>query len=135
MMKGYREILVSFDVWKAIQQDRASFEEIEDYVLRRKYGLAIPPRPETIRYENGSALTSKGGELPNGLGLVSRSHKGRRYEAVVNNGKIWLNEQPYPSPSAAAYAITKHPVNGWSFWGIMRLGKWEPLTELRRDKK
>ena len=60
--------------------------------------------------------------------------KGKTFHASVkNDGSIRLQKKVYASPSAAASAVTKYPVDGWTFWKYERApGDWVPLDELRK---
>lgn len=78
-----------------------------------------------------------GGELP-AAGLVQRStrivmtYKGYEYIGkLLKNGKISYGRKLYDSPSGAAVAIAKRPMNGWSHWRIKVDGEWVPLRKLR----
>ena len=43
-------------------------------------------------------------------------YKGYVYYAKVEDGALIFNGQPFLSPSAAAAAITRYPIDGWIFW-------------------
>jgi hypothetical protein len=60
--------------------------------------------------------------------------KGKTFHASVrDDGTIRLQGEVYTSPSAAASAATKYPVDGWSFWKYERApGDWVRLDELRK---
>jgi hypothetical protein len=60
--------------------------------------------------------------------------KGKSFHASVkDDGRIRLKGKVYASPSAAASAATKYPVDGWSFWKYERApGDWVRLDELRK---
>jgi Restriction Enzyme Adenine Methylase Associated len=52
---------------------------------------------------------------------------------VRRDGSVRVASDLYNSPSLAASAITKRPMNGWTFWTFERApGDWVPLNELRR---
>ncbi len=52
---------------------------------------------------------------------------------VQDDGTIRLQKKVYESPSAAASAATKYPVDGWQFWKYERApGDWVKLDELRK---
>jgi hypothetical protein len=51
--------------------------------------------------------------------VLTVHYKGREYRATVkNNGYLSLHGRDYPSPTAAAVAITGSAVNGWRFWKV-----------------
>jgi hypothetical protein len=60
--------------------------------------------------------------------------KGQTVNASVrDDGTIRLKGKTYHSPSAAAQAVTKYPVDGWWFWKYERApGDWVRLDELRK---
>jgi hypothetical protein len=60
--------------------------------------------------------------------------KGKTFQATVrNDGTVRLQGKVYASPSAAAAAATKYPVDGWWFWKYERApGDWVRLDELRK---
>jgi hypothetical protein len=60
--------------------------------------------------------------------------KGKTFNASVrDDGTIRLQGKVYASPSAAAVAATKYPVDGWWFWKYERApGDWVQLDELRK---
>jgi len=61
-------------------------------------------------------------------------YKGKLYRATVRrDGSIRYAGKVYNSPSLAAAAVAKHPVNGWVCWRYERApGDWVILDELRR---
>lgn len=60
-------------------------------------------------------------------------HKGKSHRATLRkDGHIALMGDLYPSPTAAARAITGTNVNGWNFWRYRPSGKdWLPLGQIR----
>jgi len=61
-------------------------------------------------------------------------YKGKRYIAKLRNtGKISIKGKLFNSPSLAAVAITKRPMNGWRSWKYQRSpGEWVYIDALRR---
>lgn len=60
------------------------------------------------------------------------TYKGRSYRAIVyRSGRIKLGGRFYNSPSAAAKAVCKRPVNGWWFWKARHDGELVRLITLR----
>ncbi len=59
---------------------------------------------------------------------------GKRFRAsLLRNGTIRYRSRVFRSPSAAARAAVRGPVNGWSFWLYQDdRGAWVPLKSLRR---
>lgn len=61
------------------------------------------------------------------------TYKGKDYFArVKKNGMIHFNKRDYSSPSTAASAISRHPMNGWLWWRFKQKGKWVLLNTLRK---
>ena len=62
--------------------------------------------------------------LPKAGAVFEGTYRGRVYKlrVVSKDGKIAFefNGRIFPSPSAAAKSITKHEINGWTFWHIDR---------------
>jgi len=60
-------------------------------------------------------------------------YKKRTYRATLRRDmKVRMRGKLYDSPSGAAFAITKRPVNGWWFWSYERSpGDWVRITQLR----
>ena len=53
--------------------------------------------------------------------------------SVRDDGTVLLQGKIYRTPTAAAVAVAKYPVNGWWFWKFERApGDWVRLTELPR---
>lgn len=125
-------IEVDFDVFKAITARRPREDVTENDVLREL--LHLPPVGVTSRRQ----LPAAGDWLPKGVrvpaGSELRAHyKGQLHLAEVSSGALVLNGKRFESPSAGAVSITRHPVNGWTFWEV-RLpgqGKWTRLKDLR----
>ena len=55
-----------------------------------------------------------------------KQYRGKRYKMKVRESAgrtvYGLGGQTFETPTAAAKSITKHEVNGWTFWGIDSLG-------------
>ena len=136
-MRTRKEILISLEVAKCIENDRQSFEETEDDILRRKYGLPRAPRPDTHNGSGTRPLVCRGGRIPHGTKLLA-DYKGRPWSAKVENGRIFVEGNPnaYNSPTAAASSITKGNVNGWWFWEYeIEPGKRKLLSWIRRPSQ
>lgn len=125
-------IEVDFDVFKAITARRSREDVTANDVLREL--LHLPPAEVTSRRQRPAAgdWVPKGVKVPTGSEL--RAHyKGQLHLAEVSSGALVLNGKRFDSPSAAAMSITRHPVNGWTFWEV-RLpgqGRWTRLKDLR----
>lgn len=132
-MKKFKEILISLEVAKAIYNDKQSFDESEDSVLRRKYRLPSTGESYVEDAKDSRPLVCKGGYIPNGVRLRAR-YKSRIWNAKVENARIYIegDPQPYYSPTDAAFSITKGNVNGWRFWEYQtESGQWKILSSIR----
>lgn len=67
------------------------------------------------------------------LSLRAR-HRGKRVTARVRrDGQIRYGGKLFNSPSLAAVAVCRRPMNGWTFWTFERApGDWVSLNELRK---
>ena len=126
-------IEVDFEVFKALTARRPTEDVSENDVLREL--LRLPKEPaRTVRSDNPSPgdWVTKGVRLPAGTELRA-TYKGQTFLARVNSGALEFGGKRFDSPSAAAMSITKHPVNGWTFWKYRLPGqaKWTDLKALR----
>jgi hypothetical protein len=86
-----------------------------------------------------SETVDGGGRANEAAGLVKRrtplrlTYKGRLYRATLGpNGQLRFRGKLYESPSGAAQAILRRPVNGWWSWKYEESpGKWSRLRQLR----
>jgi hypothetical protein len=124
---------VDFDVYKELTVRRATEEVTYNDVIRELVDLGPmkAKSPERKHYSK-SSLVVKGVEFPNGTEFRSQ-HKGKYYNAIVENGYLILNGEKYSSPSPAAVSITNNSVNGWIFWECRLPGRsdWTTLKSLR----
>jgi hypothetical protein len=133
-MNAMPHIEVDFEVFKALIARRPSEEVTENDVLRQL--LRLPAKSNAATNPDSAApgdWVIKGVRLPAGTELRA-TYKGQTYLARVTDGALLLNGKRFESPSAAAVSITKHPVNGWTFWEsrVPGQGKWVLLRELRQ---
>jgi Restriction Enzyme Adenine Methylase Associated len=129
-------IEVDFDVFKALTARRPTEEVSENDVLRQL--LRLPRRsPQTAGPDAPTPddWVTKGVRLPAGTELRA-TYKGQTYLARVAAGALVLEGRRFDSPSAAAMSITRHPVNGWTFWEcrLPGQGRWLKLKALRRSE-
>jgi hypothetical protein len=126
-------IEVDFDVFKALTAKRPSEEVTENDVLR---GMLHLPKTSAPASGDGPApgdWIAKGVRFPVGTEFRAK-YKGEIYLARVEGGALVLNGEAFDSPSNAAMAITKSPVNGWVFWECRLPGKsrWQMIKSLRK---
>lgn len=128
-------IQVDFDVFKALTARRATEDVSENDVLRELLRLpAQAVRPARSDPPAPGDWITKGVRVPAGTELRA-TYKGQTYLARVDAAALELNGRKFDSPSAAAMSITRHPVNGWTFWKCRLPGqaKWTDLNDLRRQ--
>ncbi len=133
-------IEVSDGVALEIRRLSTLFDATEDALLRRLLKMpetrdALIPRKEVPKPQGSNGLlTREGLTLPAGTKL-RRTYKGREYRARVDSGGIVVEglNSKFTSPSLAAVAITRYPVNGWRFWEYFdeKRQMWLPLDNLR----
>ncbi len=131
-MGNTSKIDVTIEVYKLIEQNRLSFEETHDRILRRMLGLPIPnEKPIT----EGTFHLGEGVYVPFGT-LLKKEYKRKEYMAEVKDGGIWINGKKVPTINKAVNAISDSNQNAWDFWEVKRPqdSKWIPLDNLRTIK-
>lgn len=129
-----KSILIDIELYKFLEQNRTSFEEDYNAILKR-----------LLLKDFSQKLTESIGVLPNGLhwkgiffkdGLRLRGYyKGALLEAIIKKGKINYNGHEYTSPSAAAVGATGMNMSGWSFWEYFdeKKNKWISISKLKNQ--
>jgi hypothetical protein len=129
-----RTIDVDFDVFKALTLRRPSEGVTENDVLRELLGLPINTQSNSLESAHATDdWVTKGVRFSVGTEFRA-SHKGQTHFARVEGAALVLAGKPYYSPSSAAMAVTKSPVNGWTFWECKLPGRtaWQIITTLRK---
>lgn len=144
-MTEMRSIDIDFEVHKRIEQERQSFAETPNEVLRRMLGIdkrtqthAPAPKPHN---QNGRAWQGKGVILPHGT-QARFQYNGRLHEAQIKEGEWHTEGGSHNSPSAAAISVARTKssrrthLNGWSLWEVKRPEdkEWKSLNALRLKK-
>ena len=123
----------SEDLRPRFRRQIAEFHKLE---LARMLGVIKPK--EAVKIVD---RIKANGRIPTLAKYVARaftirmSYKGRLYKAQVRrDGTIYYRGgHNYTSPSSAASAITRKPIDGWHAWKYRRApNKWASLDELRR---
>ncbi len=107
-----RTIEIDFEVHKAIELERRSFDEAPNTALRRLLGIAPAKARESSKPEvapppspAGRSWVGKGHSaglaLPHGTEL-QMDYNGQRFMGRVDNGSIMFEGQKFTSPSGAA---------------------------------
>lgn len=140
-----RPIDIDIDVHRHIEQNRTSFAQTPNDILRRLFGLedgerAAPRRAHET--EGPPPVTGdwswKGVTLPAGTEL-RMTYNGRTHTGVVSGGAWQIAGATYSSPSSAADALARSrdgkrvSLNGWILWEAKKPGarSWVRLHELR----
>jgi len=135
-----REVVVSgvdgWDEGRIVARTRSLIDHIlaiwpvpPGHVGRR---AAVPRQSTSVPAVDVATLVAAG-RLPAGVVLRARQGRhGHRTAVVSQDGRIFVDDQPYNSPSTAASAIVPdHAVNGWLFWTID--GTPTTLADIRSD--
>ena len=126
---------VDFDVFKALTLRRSTEEVTYNDVLRELLGLSPQksPVPLVTQVSGQGDWVTKGVRFPSGTEFRA-SYKGQTYYGKVESGGLVFDNKRFHSPSAAAVAITGHPVNGWTFWECRMPGKssWQMIKSFRK---
>ena len=124
---------VDFDVYKQLTVRRETEEVSYNDVIRELLGLKQHGNPIIKAMPSASDWVVKGVRFPSTTEFRA-SYKGQVYSGKVEGGTLIYNNKTYESPSAAAVAITKSPVNGWRFWECKLPGnsKWQLIEHLRK---
>jgi hypothetical protein len=130
-MANTTKIEVTIDVYKLIEQNRLSFEETHDHILRRLLGLPIPSEKPIVE---GTFYLGEGVYVPFGT-VLKKEYKRKEYRAEVKDGGIWINGKKFPTINQAVNAISDSNQNAWGFWQVKRPqdSKWIPLNDLRNE--
>jgi len=142
-MSNLRAIEIDFDVHKAIEAARSSFEETPNDVLRHLLKIEarpIQPEPAHTLATQYRAWIGKGVSLPHGT-TVRMEYNGRSHAGTIDDGAWLVEGQRFSSPSGAAggVAVTKSGgktlLDGWIYWEVRRPGdvRWMKLNKLRKD--
>jgi predicted CopG family antitoxin len=125
---------VDFDVYKQLTVRRETEEVSYNDVIRELLGLELQKTKLKIEaMPSASDWVVKGVRFPSATEFRA-SYKGQIYLAKVEGGTLIFNNKIYNSPSAAAVAITRGPVNGWRFWEcrLPSSAKWQLIEYLRK---
>lgn len=135
-MVGFKTIEIDFDVHKAIELERKSFDETANAALRRLLGL--PSCGAQSGQDVGRPWVGKGVTLPHST-EVRMEYNGREHWGAIQNGSWLVEGRTYGSPSAAAggaartKAGKKPSLDGWNYWRVKLPGEesWHSLKALR----
>lgn len=77
--------------------------------------------------------TTKGVTFPEGT-LFRTWYLDRPYWGAVKDGALYIKDQRFTSPSAAAVSFIGRPSNGWDLWECRFPGSktWKNIGELRK---
>jgi hypothetical protein len=127
-------IEVDFDVFKALTLRRSTEDISYNDVLRELLELSPQKNPVSPEQVTGyGEWVTKGVHFPSGTEFRA-SYKGQTVYGKIESGGLVVDNKRFHSPSAAAVAITGHPVNGWTFWECRMPGKssWQMIKSFRK---
>lgn len=60
-------------------------------------------------------------------------YRDRPYWGVVRDGRLFIDDQPFATPSEAAEHVTGKSISGWNFWEARAPGakRWDVIADLR----
>ena len=143
-MPDLSKIDIDFEIYKVIETERRSFDEPPYLALRRllKLGTHLPSVEKTQPISSGRPFVEDGISVPHGsLARMKYLHGSQVYEGHFLNGLLVINNEAFPSLSAAAKALAvtrkggKTSLNGWNYWEAKFPGetKWRSLFKLREQ--
>jgi hypothetical protein len=112
-----------------------------DPVAAPSAGASAAPNLARDSSQTAGGLLASGVTIPNGLRL-RLNYRGKLLPAQVREDRIWIADQPFLSPSAAAIAgaailgFDHATLNGWWYWEYEipnEPGQWRRLMTLRKD--
>ena len=138
-------IEIDFEIHKAIENERRSFEEPPYVALRRLLKL---PEEKSSR----PALVASVGrpwregtvEIPHGAeARMTYQRGGQVFEGQFLDGRLVVNGQSFDTLSGAASALARTKggiatsLNGWNYWEVKFPGRteWMPIKLLRRGER
>jgi hypothetical protein len=129
-----QQIVIDFDVWKALTARLDSEHDTYNEVIRRLLQLPAteagaqpgeidwPGQPDALPLPSGplKGVWFSSVFFPEGTAFRA-TYKGKTHRAQILNSQ-WVDELGHPrtSPSDAASAISNTNVNGWRFWFVRR---------------
>jgi hypothetical protein len=131
---------VDFDVYKALMARRTTEAVSFNDAIRELLKLPPTPRGSPAPAGTPASALSGGDWVVKGIrfraGTQFRTkYKGEEYLARVEDGALVYNGERFDSPSSAGFAVTRNPINGWTFWEYREPdGTWR-LMDYRRKAK
>lgn len=86
-----------------------------------------------LNEKDKEAWTTKGVTFPAGT-MFRTWYLDRPYWGIVKAGALYIKDQRFTSPSAAAVSFIHRPSNGWDLWECRFPGSkvWKNIGDLRR---
>jgi hypothetical protein len=140
-----RPIDIDIEVHRHIEQNRTSFGQTPNDILRELFGLSAGAASGQSRAGEGDEPPAvsgdwswKGVTLPAGTEL-RMTYNGRTHTGTVSGGAWQIAGATYTSPSSAADALARSregkrvSLNGWTLWEARKPGarSWIRLDQLR----
>ncbi len=136
---------IDFDIHRAIENERRSFDEPPHIALRRLLKLPTPKAKgtplEMPTAQVGRPWREGTVEVPHGSEARMSYQRGAQViEGRFLDGKLVVNGQEFDTLSSAASAMARTrgggtpSLNGWNYWEAKFPGRseWLPLSLLRR---
>jgi hypothetical protein len=105
----------------AIPFEETSPEHVVARLVREHLASTPDADRETSPPISSEGLIASGVVIPNGTQFRGK-YRGRRVEAIVRDGRLWVGDQPYTALSAGAVGAAEMlggkggALNGWRWW-------------------
>ena len=110
------QIDIDFEVFKELTNRRATEAVTYNDVIRDALRLPKAIKSAILATTPSKPWVVSDTSFPAGSEFMA-DYKGKAYSAIVNDGKLELdNGGEFTTPSAAAVHVTGGSVNGWRFW-------------------
>lgn len=135
-MSEFRTIEIDIDIHRRIENERKSFNETPNDVLRRLLSIGKKETPPTSG--GGRPWSGKGVTLPHGTEL-RMEYNGKVHAGRIDDGRWSVEGKFFSSPSAAAGGVARTKsggspsLDGWGYWYVKLPGsdQWKHIGLLR----
>lgn len=123
----------SVDLKRQLEREIRAQSRVELQSLLGKASKLVTRLKKKVRDPKECGPAELVGRFPKRV-LLRATFKGETYRAILRtDGLIRYATKLFRSPSHAAVAVVKRPINGWWFWKYERAPRqWVRLSELRR---
>jgi hypothetical protein len=117
------------NLWKALAEHMKAEDEHRRAVILGGVAQRRLRRKTTSNGKGAKALQ----RIVTRSTLLKAVHLGVEYRATLRpDGHLWIGNELFGSPTAAARACAGRTINGWVFWKVRDRGTWVSLGKLRR---